>query len=463
MSRKLVAAVVAAGLLVGSGASTAASFIVLGGPGAKLDQAVQKAGGVVTRRISAVDAVVADSSAAEFKTKLGAMAGVELVLPNIRIDWYGGESRDSKFVRIDYNNPPNSGDNDTFFNRQWGHDAVNAVEAWNAGYRGAGARVAVLDGGFNTNHPDISQNFDPSCSTDFTGEGFDYAPNEDDATGVFSHGMHVAGTIAAGDNGFGTIGVAPEAKLCLIKVLFNYGSGSFEDVVEGIVYAADQGVDVINMSLGGSIFKSGVPGEYTAREAAGFKNFVNRAVTYAYQKGVLVIVSAGNEGSNGDKDGNLIHLPSDTSHAVSISATAPIGWAKAPTTTFLDNPASYTNFGRSVISLAAPGGDVAYPGNENCTLGGTTRQCYIFDLVFSVGGIGGGPGVPVGAYYYWSAGTSMAAPHAAGVAALAISRHGKMKPAQLRTLLEKTADDLGQPGNDPFYGAGRVNAENAVK
>jgi subtilisin family serine protease len=316
----------------------------------------------------------------------------------------------------------------------------------------------VLDGGFNPSHPDIAPNYDASCSADFTGEGFEYGPNSDDPTGIFSHGMHVAGTIAAADNAFGTIGVAPEASLCLVKVLFNFGSGSFEDVVEGIVWAADQGVDVINMSLGGSLYKAGVPGEYTAREAAELKNFVGRAVTYAHQKGVLVIVSAGNSAIDGDKDGALIHLPSDAPHAVSISATAPIGWATDPANTFLDNPASYTNFGRSVISLAAPGGDFAYPGNETCNIAGLVRPCWVFDLVFSTGGV-----VGPNNYFYWSAGTSMAAPHASGVAALAVSRYGKLKPAQLRTILERGADDLGQPGNDPFYGAGRVNAENSTK
>ena len=457
VQKQLIATAIAVSCLTAASASNAASYIVLGN-GSNLDAAVRAAGGVVTSRLPAVDAVVADSRDSSFASKLAKSNGVQYVLPNISIDWYGGTRRVDEAVKIEFGNPPNSGDDDTRFNLQWGHDAVNAVEAWNAGYRGAGARVAVLDGGFNVNHPDIAPNFDPSCSADFTGEGFAYGPNSEDPSGALSHGMHVAGTIAAADNGLGTIGIAPQAKLCLVKVLFNYGSGSFVDVAEGIIWAADQGVDIINMSLGGAIYKAGVPGEYTARDAAGLKNFLNRAVAYAYQKGVLVITSAGNAAINGDKDGALFHLPSDTSHSVSISATAPIGWAKNPASAFLDYPASYTNFGRSVISLAAPGGDFVYPGNESCVVGGLSRACYIFDLVFSTGGVVGSS-----AFYYWSAGTSMAAPHAAGVAALAVSRYGKMHPAQLRSILERSADDLGQPGNDPFYGAGRVNAEKAVK
>jgi len=173
-----------------------------------------------------------------------------------------------------------------------------------------------------------------------------------------------------------------------------------------------------------------------------------------------VITSAGNDAENGDKDKDLVHLPSDAPHAVSVSATAPIGWG-ADSTAFLDNLASYSNYGRSVISVAAPGGDFLYAfdpaGFDACTVAGATRVCYVWDFVFSTGAVAG-----ASVYWYWSAGTSMAAPHAAGVAALAVSAHGRMHPAQLRAILERSADDLGQPGNDPAYGAGRVNAYNAV-
>ena len=434
-------------------AASAASFIVLGTPGANLEAAVKAAGGKVTRSLAAIDAVVADGDAA-FKSKIQRQQGVQSVAPNLTIRWLPSEKRSAEAVAeaVDPpNNPP--GSIDSRFNLQWGHTAVRAVDTWNYGYKGSGAKVAVLDGGFSLTHPDIAAQYAPDCTADMTGEGIAYGPNSDDPTGVFSHGMHVAGTIAAAWNGIGTIGVAPDAKLCLVKVLFNYGSGSFEDVAEGIIYAADKGVDIINMSLGGAIYKAGVPGEYTAREAAELKNFMARAVGYAYKRGVLVITSAGNSGIDGDKDGALIHLPSDTPNSMSISATAPIGWAVNPAAAYLDYPASYTNYGRSVISVAAPGGDGAYPGNENCTLGGLTRPCWVFDLVFSTGGVVGSS-----AYYYWSGGTSMAAPHASGVAALIVSRFGKMHPSQLRTKLEKGSDDLGQPGNDPFYGAGRVNA-----
>lgn len=439
-------------------AAMASSFLVVGQAGADLNAAVAAAGGTVSKRLGAIGAVVAQGDA-RFKAAIASQKGVAQVLPNLTIRWQpkGVFSRDAMTEAVDPpNNPP--GSIDSRFNLQWGHTAVGAVAAWNAGHTGRGARVAVLDGGFSLNHPDIAPQVDASCSADMTGEGLAYGPNSDDPQGIFSHGMHVAGTIAAARNGVGTIGVAPDAKLCLVKVLFNFGSGSFGDVAEGIIYAADKGVDIINMSLGGSLVKSGEAGFYTAKEAAELKNFMASAVRYAYQRGATVIVSAGNSAINGDKDANLIHLPSDAPHAISISATAPVGWAVNPNAANLDIPASYTNYGRSVINLAAPGGDSALASNASCSLGGLLRPCWVFDLVFSTGAVVGNS-----AFYYWSAGTSMAAPHASGVAALLVGKYGRMHPSLVRTLLEQGADDLGQPGNDPFYGAGRVNAPKSLR
>jgi subtilisin family serine protease len=459
MQKQVLATAVAVALMTTAVTASAASYIVLG-KGGNLDAAVRAAGGTVTNRLAAIDAYVVEASGDAFKARMLANPAVQSVVPNLTIDWHRGEPRPDQYVSAEYGNPPNSGDDDIRFNLEWGHDAVDAVEAWNAGYRGAGATVAVLDGGFNLVHPDLAPSIKAGCTADFTGEGIAYGPNSDDPTGIFSHGSHVAGTVAAADNALGMIGVAPEAKLCLGKVLFNYGSGSFEDVVEGIIWAADQDVDVINMSLGGAILKSGEKGFYTATEAAELKNFIARAVAYALKQGTLVIASAGNDASDGDKDRSLIHLPSDAPGVMSISATAPIGWA-TPAGSSLDYPASYTNYGRSVISVAAPGGDFSYAyinPSQLCTIGGLTRPCYVFDYVFSTGGNVGGNN-----YYFWSAGTSMASPHASGVAAIAVSKYGHMAPAQLRTLLERSADDLGQPGNDPFYGAGRLNAAKAVQ
>ena len=135
----------------------------------------------------------------------------------------------------------------------------------------------------------------------------------------------------------------------------------------------------------------------------------------------------------------------------------------------LNEPAFYTNYGKSVIDFAAPGGNVdfnIYPGPEPiCTIV-ITRPCWVFDLVFSTGSrqwVDDGDGIPeAGEFvfgYYWSAGTSMAAPHAAGVAALIVGRNGgTMKPAQLTQEMRQTADRFGKSGKDASYGKGVVDA-----
>ena len=174
----------------------------------------------------------------------------------------------------------------------------------------------------------------------------------------------------------------------LVKVLSDSGSGTFDDIIEAIVYAADVDADVINMSIGATLPKNGwcdVDGCVGANEVAALLNAINRATTYAFQQGTTVIASAGNEATDYDHNGPVVHMPSDGPNVISIAATAPIGWAKDPGNVFLDNPASYSNYGQSTIDFAAPGGDSVYPGNENCTIAGLLRPCWVFDLVFSTG------------------------------------------------------------------------------
>jgi subtilisin family serine protease len=135
------------------------------------------------------------------------------------------------------------------------------------------------------------------------------------------------------------------------------------------------------------------------------------------------------------------------SHVIGISALTPLNWVNDPAQDLL--PASYTNYGTSMVDFAAPGGSADYPGNEICALAGQVQPCWVFDLVFSVGNGG----------WYWSAGTSMAAPHAAGVSALLISANGgAMHPARVASKMRHYAIDDGKRGRDDVYGHGRVQS-----
>lgn len=343
-----------------------------------------------------------------------------------------------------FTNPPNSGDDDFFFDLQWGHDAVNAPEAWRK-RRGAGVVVAILDSGIDADHGDLAPNLNTDLSMSFVpGEDYDVQPGF-----YFNHGTHVAGTIGAADNGFGTIGVAPEAELVALKVLSEFtGSGDFGWLMDAIVYAADNGVDIANMSLGALFPMAGQIGS----QANELKDMLEAVGAYANSKGLMLIASAGNEATN--LDAGFLHLPSDARYFVSVSASAPIGWATDPYNANFFNLAGYSNYGSNSIDFAAPGGDVQYPGEENCIVGGLDRPCWVFDLVFSTISEGWG----------WSGGTSMAAPHVTGVAALYKSWKKNASPDQIRNALKASAYKIGDnPGDDEAFGKGHVNGENVLR
>ena len=339
-------------------------------------------------------------------------------------------------VGQDYGYPPTSGDDDFFFDLQWGHNYVGAQEAWSAGIRGQGVRVAVLDGGFDLDHPDIAPNLNLALSADFTGEGLQFA-----IPSTFSHATHVSGTILAADNGFGIIGVAPEAELVAVKVLSDNGSGSFANIIAGIYHASAVDADVMNLSLGTIIPRTAAPTDISALAVA-----VGRAVLYAKQNGTLVIVSAGNAAADLDGDGDNVRFLTGMPGTTGISALTPLNWASNPNQDLV--PASYTNYGTSMVDFSAPGGSVDYPGNEGCVVAGLARPCWVFDLVFSTGNNG----------WYWSGGTSMAAPHAAGVAALIISENGgEMAPAAVEREMRLRVTRMAN-GKTDYFGFGLVNS-----
>ena len=443
MIARRISAMVGAGLLL-AGAVSADSYIVMAKKNLPADFQAQLAasGATLTAHIPEIGIAVVESADPSFAA---GMEGIRSVTADIELQFAPvGDAAELK-VEATAANPPNSGEDDFFFDLQWGHDAVDAIEAWNNGHRGAGARVAVLDSGMDGDHPDIAPNLNAALSASFVpGEDWNVRPGF-----FFNHGTHVGGTIAAADNGIGTIGVAPEAELVAVKVLSEFtGGGSFGGIIQGIVYAANIGSDVINMSLG-------VPGGIPHNVPGAAELFVatGRATTYAWQQGSLVISSAGNDNIDLDHNKSTKAFPAELPHVLSISATAPQGWALDPANAFFGHKASYSNYGQSGIDFSAPGGDYSYAGNEICQVGFIVRPCFVLDFVFST--ISGGWG--------WSVGTSMAAPHAAGVAALIIGANGgDMSPAHVIAALAQGSDDLGKPGNDDVHGGGSVNANGST-
>jgi subtilisin family serine protease len=445
-----------------AGAET--SYLILGKANrlpADLATRVSQAGGTVTATIAQIGVATATSSSPAFQTKASAILGVQAVAPDQMIQWIDPSERviEAGDVTDEGLSAQGIGDDETFFGGlQWSMRAIHAPEAWALGARGTGVRVAVIDGGMNNLHIDLNGSVDVARSRSFV-SGFAF--NQDvGGPGAFSHATHVAGIIAAQDDGVGTIGVAPGATIIAVKALHG-GTGSFAAVIQGIVYAATPiaqggaGANVINMSLGAGFDLQG-PG------AAHLANALSRATTYAYQQGTTVIAAAGNGAADLDHTNNLIFIPAQSAHVIAVSATGPVGFATGANNA--DTPASYTNFGSSAISFAAPGGnDEFLPLTQVCSRprfpsGSVTTNCFVFDFVISPGTLGNTGG------YFFAEGTSMAAPHVAGVAALIIEKNGgSLPPAQVEAALRASADDLGKPGNDPFYGGGRVNALRAVQ
>lgn len=292
---------------------------------------------------------------------------------------------------------------DPYQSYQWHLDNIGASEAWSSGYTGNGAVVAVVDTGVAAGGSDGFSNLL---------DGYDFVDDDSNADDENGHGTHVAGTIAqATGNGVGVGGVAPDAAILPVRVLGADGSGYTSDVVAGILYAIEEGADVINLSLGST--------SASTAEAV--------ALAAAVNAGVLVVAATGNDGND-----SSINYPAVYDDAMAVAAVDYSG-----------NRTGYSNAGEGV-DIAAPGGDTGADLNGDGYGDGVLQET-------RSGNTWG---------YYFYQGTSMATPHVAGAAALLMAAGATADEA--RALLEDSASDHGADGLDTEYGHGNLDIEAAL-
>jgi subtilisin family serine protease len=355
---------------------------------------------------------------------------------------------------------------------QWDLRAIGADKAAEINPGSKKVTVAVIDTGVDDTHPDIAPNFSAAQSANCDGGVPDttegawrpYTVND-------YHGTHVAGEIAAARNGIGVAGVAPGVKVSSINVT-DPSNGLFypESVVCAFVFAADHGVEITNNSYYVDPWLYNCMDDPDQRAIV---DAVNRASLYAQHKGTLNLASAGN--SNHDLDSDAIVDDSSPDDSTPVTRTIdPHECFDVPTqlpgvvtvsATGVNNLKSYySSYGYGVVDIAAPGGDRLYQIPDTPSKNGRILST-----------------MPNNSYGFLQ-GTSMASPHAAGVAALLKSTHPKASPAQLQMLLKVQADNPGCPESydqngdgtqdatcvggkkvNGFYGFGIVNALRAVK
>ncbi|HEY4215832.1 MAG TPA: S8 family serine peptidase [Gemmatimonadaceae bacterium] len=395
---------------------------------------VAKLGGQIERRLPDVKLVVVKGLSTSAASTLASRTDVSQVTLDSRRQWIPHTA--ARHLQVARATAPAHVDQSgaAFFAAyQWNMRVTKANQAWLTTPEGRGAKVYVLDTGIDPNHLDLAGLVDLSHSTSFA----EAEPN--DIKDYESHGTFVSAIIAS--NGIGVASVAPLSTITAVKVLDQSGSGSFADVISGIVYAANQGADVINMSLG-SFADLTNPGDRTLVAQ------LQAAIAYARLKGAIVVAAAGNDGLDlRTLPPQDIEVPAELLGVVSVGATGPVDQMN------FDRLASYSNYGWNGVPIGgvqvfAPGGDFEDPNQ-------------IADLIISACSEYSPFDCGDGQSYLFGDGTSFSSPMVSGEAAVLRSIVGSSTLASLVTnscVLQGT-DVIGPSGT---FGEGRMDVVKAA-
>jgi subtilisin family serine protease len=487
--------VTAANASTSSGAGSAANYIVLYKAQAVPSDAastIAAAGGSLVYTYSQIGVVIARSDSTSFRDNLlkdtrienaSATAPFATRLPNEQVEAGGPDG-----------GLPNSPvGEDPLFSLQWDMRQIHTPEAHAITGGSSAVLVGDIDTGLDYTHPDLAANVsdaDSANCVDGVAVQGKVAANDDNG-----HGTHTAGTIAAAANGIGIVGVAPNVKIAGIKAGNTDGFFFPEAVVCSFMWAAAHHVDVTNNSYFADPYLFNCRNDPTQRA---IWKAESRAIQYAESKGVTVVAAMGNESENlahptvdatspddttpetRDVNNACVVIPVEVPGVVGVSATGSTQQTDGDSSPdFLKS--FYSNFGEGVTQVAAPGGDSIYRTAES--VNGRVLSTYPATRPCTRKVVSGG------ATYCYLQGTSMASPHAAGVAALIVSVFGHLSPGVVAGYLRSTADSQpcptalpanyaetfgvgtesgtftpckGGPGNNSWYGSGQVNAFNAV-
>jgi lantibiotic leader peptide-processing serine protease len=400
-------------------------------------QLVAAAGGQLVRTLPEVGIGVAVSSDPNFMDNLSSARAVHSVGPVLQ-----HSLPIPAVVKVEDGHPPTA----FLYDEQWNIRRVKADLAWDINTGSHDTVVAVLDTGVAWNHPDLGPNVVYTAC-------YSTQPTCSEYPDIHWHGTHVAGTVAATFD-FGVVGVGPNLGIASYNVFeFVPGVGviAFDDPLwSAMIDAANQGFDVINMSLGGYLLMS------EGKEHAAAWTAWNRVSNYVIRQGVTIVASAGN--GDFDMNGPWKHIPGDVPGIINVAATGIRPEPEFPQPGFWDVRAFYSNYG-AVITLAAPGGDCGL--DDSCDP--ATRPANWFDYLILSTYVVPDPACaatascPIG--WAWAAGTSMAAPHVSGGAGLLIDHNPYLNPNQVRSTLMRTAEDIG---SRQFFGHGMLDVYSAL-